>query len=348
MKKDKIIFLIPQFKTGGGNRVFIELANKLVEQGNVVEILYPNNSEEKNTFYVNSKIDTKAIGNFSKNKTIKLINVIYFLFWVRKNKRKDKIVFTDPIMSIFIWILYGRNIYRFIQADDYSIFDDLMILKNNLLLYIYKSLLKISYKYKFVKYIFNSRYVYECYLKDSNRYDVPFLLVHPSINKEIFNVLDKGDNNKNLNICLVARKHPLKGFKDFLDCFEKLDENYLNKIRNVFIISHDDLTEFDLSNEKFKRIIPKNDKEIAKTYRNSDIFISTSWWEGFGLPPLEAMACGCSILTSKSGGVNEYVKENFNCLMYTPKDVLELKIKLMDLIDDSEKEKSLLKIQRKC
>ncbi len=52
----------------------------------------------------------------------------------------------------------------------------------------------------------------------------------------------------------------------------------------------------------------------------SHIFISTSWWEGFGLPSLEAMACGCALILTDAGGVNEYAIANENCLMYEPKN----------------------------
>ena len=63
---------------------------------------------------------------------------------------------------------------------------------------------------------------------------------------------------------------------------------------------------------------PTCDADIAKVYQSADIFISTSWWEGFGLPPLEAMACGCAVITSKSGGEpeNEHeLTENLNILI---------------------------------
>jgi len=74
-------------------------------------------------------------------------------------------------------------------------------------------------------------------------------------------------------------------------------EESIHGIDNVFIISHDDLSEFNLKNVKC--IKPKNDKEIAFYMNKSHIFISTSWWEGFGLPPLEAMACGCAVILTK-------------------------------------------------
>ena len=44
-------------------------------------------------------------------------------------------------------------------------------------------------------------------------------------------------------------------------------------------------------------------KEI---YRDTDIFLYTSLYEGFGLPPAEAMACKCAVVTNKVGAVPDF------------------------------------------
>ncbi|MGL6168630.1 MAG: glycosyltransferase family 4 protein [Fusobacteriaceae bacterium] len=335
---EKICFITPQFKTGGGNRVFVELANELVKHNNV-EIVFPNNSLEQNTFELNKDIKIFPIGKYYNFSLLKLFNMIYSLFWIRKNRKDYKLIITDPIMSLFYFILPQKNLYRFVQADDYRIFDDKAIIKNTLFLNIYKLLTKISYKSKKIKYIFNSKYVYETFLKDSKN-KVQFRLVHPSINKKIF--FNKNIRSENeLNICIVARKHPWKGFITFIEAWKK--SALSSKIDNVYIISHDDLSSFDLSDGKFKIIKPKSDEEISNTMNKSHIFLSTSWWEGFGLPPLEAMACGNSVIVSDSGGVTEYAKHDYNCLIYPPKDVDALVEKIDELILDVSKRKKLIK-----
>jgi glycosyltransferase involved in cell wall biosynthesis len=345
--RNKICFVTPQFKTGGGNRVFIEIGNELIKRELDVEIIYPNNSKEKNTFNINSNIKLKQIGSFSNNNLNKLYNVFKTLRWVNKNRKNSTLIITDPLMSLFAFLI-NKNIdlYRFIQADDYKIFDDLMILNNKLLLSIFKFMTKMSYKSNSIEFIFNSRYVYKRFIEVSNRNDVDFNLVHPSINKNVFynrNIR----NPEKLNIGIVARKHPLKGFQDFIDCWEDLSLQYKTMIDNVFIISHDDLSDFNLNFDKFTRIKPKNDKEISLFYNKSNIFISTSWWEGFGLPPLEAMSCGCSVLTSKSGGVNEYIEDEENCLTYEPKNKKELKDKLIKIIENADLRRKLSKKAKK-
>ena len=42
-------------------------------------------------------------------------------------------------------------------------------------------------------------------------------------------------------------------------------------------------------------------------YRAADAFVCPSLYEGFGLPPLEAMACGCPVVCSTRGALGEVV-----------------------------------------
>lgn len=324
---EKIVFALPSIKTGGGNRVVIELANQLILKGISVDILYPNNSMDINTFKCHSDINFIKIGKFKSNKFNKLRNIFSIFKYLSKNYENEKIIFTDPIMSIFLPLIKNNIKYRFIQADDFRIFDDLLIFKNYFFLMIYKFLTKVSYKYK-VNYIFNSQYTYDNFIQTSKRIDVDFKLVHPALNHDIFKNVNIR-NGDEINLCLIARKHPWKGFIDFLLPFQK---QLILPVSNVYVISHDDLSGFEL--DAIHVIKPKNDEEISHYMNLSHIFISTSWWEGFGLPPLEAMSCGNAVLVSKSGGVDEYATDNLNCLMYEPKNQEHLINQLNTLIRD--------------
>jgi len=48
-----------------------------------------------------------------------------------------------------------------------------------------------------------------------------------------------------------------------------------------------------------------SDDELIALYRDAAFFISTSLNEGLGLPQLEAMACGCPVLTSRVSALPE-------------------------------------------
>lgn len=327
---NKLVFILPSIKTGGGNRVIIELSNELVERGIEVDILYPNNSQDINTFSSSKKINFIPIGIHKESKSYKLFNLLKVFNYINRTYHDEILIFTDPIMSIFIPLVKNNKIYRFIQADDYAIYDDLLVLKHKILLIMYKILTKFSYRYN-VNYLFNSTYTYEKFLEVLNSKNVFFSLVHPALNHNVFfnQNIRKEDE---VNICIVARKHPWKGFIDFIDAFNGIKSTI--QVDNIYLISHDNLSEFDLTGMEL--IKPKNDQEIAHYMNKSHIFISTSWWEGFGLPPIEAMACGCSVILTDAGGVNEYAVPNENCLMYKPKDIKNLQESILKLATNKE------------
>jgi glycosyltransferase involved in cell wall biosynthesis len=45
--------------------------------------------------------------------------------------------------------------------------------------------------------------------------------------------------------------------------------------------------------------------DLAKLYRGADVFLLASKYEGFGLPLLEAMSCGCAVICSNGGALAE-------------------------------------------
>jgi glycosyltransferase involved in cell wall biosynthesis len=48
-----------------------------------------------------------------------------------------------------------------------------------------------------------------------------------------------------------------------------------------------------------------SDKELPSYYSGADLFVFPSLYEGFGLPPLEAMACGCPVIVSNVASLPE-------------------------------------------
>lgn len=335
----KIVFVVPSLKTGGGNRVFFELANCLSAQYEI-DIIYPNNSDEGNTFNVDFKIQIKTIGIKVNSKFQKIRNIKKTIAFVNQNYKDIPIIVSDPIFCLFIHKFKDKqNIYRFIQADDYCIFDHNHIFNNFVFKKIYKLMCKKSYKVK-INYIFNSKFTYDAYLEISRRTDIPYKLVYPAVNHEIFCNQNNPIRESGNSICVVGRRHKLKGLKTFQFALEQMPEDILSLITNIYVISNDDLSEFQFP-KQVQIIKPKSDTEIAEYYNKSNIFVSTSWWEGFGLPGLEAMSCGCAVITSDNKGCREYAFDKKNCLYFEPKKVNQCIACLIKLIENPDLQKSL-------
>lgn len=61
------------------------------------------------------------------------------------------------------------------------------------------------------------------------------------------------------------------------------------------------------------------DEQLPDLYRAADVFVYPSLHEGFGLPPIEAMACGCPVITSTRGALAEVIGES--AAIIEPEDV---------------------------
>jgi len=49
-------------------------------------------------------------------------------------------------------------------------------------------------------------------------------------------------------------------------------------------------------------------EELRDLYRGARAFIYPSKYEGFGLPPLEAMACGAPVIATRTGAIPDYAE----------------------------------------
>ncbi len=66
-----------------------------------------------------------------------------------------------------------------------------------------------------------------------------------------------------------------------------------------------------------------SDRELAARYREAAAFVYPSRYEGFGIPPLEAMSHGCPVVCSNAGSIPEVVGDAG--LFFEPGDAEELR-----------------------
>jgi glycosyltransferase involved in cell wall biosynthesis len=65
----------------------------------------------------------------------------------------------------------------------------------------------------------------------------------------------------------------------------------------------------------FRVLTPLNDEEMCYHYNRSDIFVNSSTYDSASIPGLEAMKCGAALVTTYSGGNEDYCRHEENCLL---------------------------------
>lgn len=75
--------------------------------------------------------------------------------------------------------------------------------------------------------------------------------------------------------------------------------------------------------------------ELATYYSASDVFVTTPWYEPFGITPVEAMACGRPVVGSDTGGIRSTVVHGKTGFLVPPRDPDSLARRLAELAADS-------------
>ena len=75
----------------------------------------------------------------------------------------------------------------------------------------------------------------------------------------------------------------------------------------------------------------KTEEEVAQIMKESIFFLSFNYREGFGLPPAEAMACGCYVIGYHGEAGREYFKPEFSTVVEN-RDIITYTKKVEELI----------------
>jgi len=171
-------------------------------------------------------------------------------------------------------------------------------------------------------------------LKDNHSIDCP--VINPGIDHSIFKVrCDK--NRKKKRVVTYGSNADWKGFKDALEAMKIVFKKYKNIEWIVFGLSP--LKYWDDS-APYQFIQGIYNENLAELYSSAHVVICPSWFESFPLPPLEAMACGAPVVTTRYG-TEDYCFHEENSLIIPPKNPQLIADAVLRLLTDEDLNRKL-------
>lgn len=140
-----------------------------------------------------------------------------------------------------------------------------------------------------------------------------------------------------------------KGVPELLRSTNHLMETYPNLIARLighrqFPGQYEKITNLHQNLKHKERIYLLGERfgaDLAEEYKNADIFVLPSHWEGVPMVILEAMSAGLPVVATRVGGIPDVLQEGENGLLIQPKDEKALCEALARLINDDNLRKQM-------
>jgi len=166
------------------------------------------------------------------------------------------------------------------------------------------------------------------------------LLVTP-VDRDVFFCKEKIWNLPR-RICMLHHDYDWKGYTDGIESIRKVRAQGKNIELVVFgekIKNPEPL--FKSAGFSFEYHYRPSPKQLRKIYASCDIYLCPSWYEGLGMPAMEAMACKTALITADTGGCHDYAINGKTALVSPTQDVESLTMNLTRLIDNESLLKSI-------
>jgi len=181
---------------------------------------------------------------------------------------------------------------------------------------------ELCWKEKYYSILYANRYI--CVSQNTAN---DLLKLYPHIDQSLINIIYNGvdqifnpaseleilETKENLDIelpyfLLVGSRMSLKGYKNAILFFKALAKwNDSPKIAVVCIGGELELEEeLSILTDSVKiHLVRLDDRKLRAMYSGAIALIYPSLYEGFGLPIVEAMACGCPVITCRNSSLTE-------------------------------------------
>ena len=161
----------------------------------------------------------------------------------------------------------------------------------------------------------------------------------------------KSQDCSEIYILYVGARHSYKNFDRLALAFSRLNPKFaylrLKVVGAPFGSSENDL--FDSLNiaHRVDLYQDASDQSLYSLYRHATAFVYPSLYEGFGIPPLEAMSCDTPVLASNASSVPEVVGDA--AVLFDPRSVDSIKAAIEQILISPEMREDLRrKGRRQC
>lgn len=304
----KIVIPLFNLSLSGGIRIALQYSAGLADRGHQVTIIIPYGScpdyisLPKNVIIkqVTIRPGLRFLGYFgiviALSNAIPLCDIIFAISW-------------QGVFPALQKKRQGVHIFHLIQHDDavINIGRSFLIRWRNAIFY------------KYIYHLPITKIVVSTWLQQllATKYHQPSICIPNGIDTDTFkDAFPKiwTPPSENFDILCLGRSSKWKGFNDIISAIRKLSDEK-TKFRLIVVTRE----KIDLPSDlPIVLVRPENDTELGSFYRSCSVFVFPSWIEGFGLPPLEAMACGVPVITTDCGGVKDFAHNGENCIMVPP------------------------------
>ena len=165
--------------------------------------------------------------------------------------------------------------------------------------------------------------------------------------RPLFNTSDILSNDKRYILYVARVEYPGKNHLNLVKAYELLPSALKNqynlvcagglKERSEIVLEYVQ-NSLDRDNIKFTGFVPT--EHLSPLYKNSSLFVLPSFYEGFGIPLVEAMACGIPVTCSDRGPLPEVTGEA--SLLFNPDNPQDICDKIIDILSHDDKRSAMI------
>jgi glycosyltransferase involved in cell wall biosynthesis len=150
-------------------------------------------------------------------------------------------------------------------------------------------------------------------------------VIYNAVNEQ-FKVNKIENNNISPYLLAVSSQNYHKNFARLISAFlnlhksKKIKENLLAVGKASPVFAKQSYNDDHSTSIHFTGRI--KDEDLIKLYQNAEVFIFPSLYEGFGIPALEAQACGCPVIASNVAAIPEILKDSV--VYFDPTNIFEI------------------------